>query len=319
MLYFIFTNFIVFSSTLLLIKFKKSFLKEKFYTNVEKHNYNKNIFPLGGIILIFLIFLNHKYFDLELLISCLLVSLLGLSSDLKIIKSPKIRFFLMIFVVGMYLYFTNNLISQNNFPVIYKLMNNELFNFTFLLVSILIIINGCNFIDGVNNNLNLYFFLLNLSLIYIKYIYGVDFEINIFLLLFSFFFFYFNYKNILMFGDSGAYLIGFLSALDLVQITNEIELLSKYFAIILLAYPSYEVLFSIIRKKNPLFPDGNHLHLLLMKINKQNHFKTSLQLNFFNLILFSLGSIYHNDDVILVFLILSYVILYNYFHNYFSR
>ena len=32
-----------------------------------------------------------------------------------------------------------------------------------------------------------------------------------------------------MFGDSGAYLIGFLSALDLVQITNEIELLSKYF------------------------------------------------------------------------------------------
>ena len=93
----------------------------------------------------------------------------------------------MIFVVGMYLYFTNNLISQNNFPVIYKLMNNELFNFTFLLVSILIIINGCNFIDGVNNNLNLYFFLLNLSLIYIKYIYGVDFEINIFLLLFSFF------------------------------------------------------------------------------------------------------------------------------------
>ena len=122
-----------------------------------------------------------------------------------------------------------------------------------------------------------------------------------------------------MFGDSGAYLIGFLSALDLVQITNEIELLSKYFAIILLAYPSYEVLFSIIRKKNPLFPDGNHLHLLLMKINKQNHFKTSLQLNFLNLILFSLGSIYHNDDVILVFLILSYVILYNYFHNYFSR
>ena len=188
MLYFIFTNFIVFSSTLLLIKFKKSFLKEKFYTNVEKHNYNKNIFPLGGIILIFLIFLNHKYFDLELLISCLLVSLLGLSSDLKIIKSPKIRFFLMIFVVGMYLYFTNNLISQNNFPVIYKLMNNELFNFIFLLVSILIIINGCNFIDGVNNNLNLYFFLLNLSVIYIKYIYGVDFEINIFLLIFSFFF-----------------------------------------------------------------------------------------------------------------------------------
>ena len=107
-----------------------------------------------------------------------------------------------------------------------------------------------------------------------------------------------------MFGDSGAYLIGFLSALDLVQITNEIELLSKYFAIMVIPnlmgnMPNWT--FPIIRKKNPLFPDGNHLHLLLMKINKQNHFKTSLQLNFLNLILFSLGSIYHNDDVILVF------------------
>ena len=321
MLYFIFTNLIVFLSTLLLIRFKKSFFIKEFCRSKEKHNYNKNILPLGGIILICLIYLNYKYLNLEFLISCLLIFLLGLSSDLKIIKSPVVRFILMVFIVGIYIYFSNTLISQNNFPLIYKLMNNELFNFIFLLVSILIIINGCNFIDGVNNNLNIYFFLLNLSVIYIKYIYGVDFEFNIFLVIFSFFFFFVNHKNIIMFGDAGAYLIGFLSALEIVHITNEIQFLSKYFAIILLAYPSYEVLFSIgrKRKKNALFPDESHLHLLLIRFNNQNHIKTSLQLNFLNLIIFSLGSIYHNDNVILVFLILMYVIMYNYFHNYLSR
>ncbi len=320
-MYFIFTNFIVFLSTLLLIKFKKSFLIEKFCKNREKHNYNKKILPLGGIILIFLIFLNYKYFNLEFLILYFLIFLLGLSSDLKIIQSPKVRFILMIFVVGIYIYSTNTIILQNNFPIIYKLMNIKLFNFIFLLVSILIIINGCNFIDGVNNNLNIYFFLLNVSLIYVKYIYGVNFQLNILLGTFSLFFFYLNYKNIIMLGDSGAYLIGFLSAIELVNITNEIQFLSKYYAVIMLAYPSYEVLFSIIRKrkKNVMFPDQRHLHLLLIEHNHMKHFKTSLQLNFSNLIIFVFGSIYHNDDVVLVFLILLYVIMYNYFHNYLLR
>ena len=320
MLYLIFTNFIVFLSIFLLLKFKKKSLINRFNKNLEPHNYNDNIIPLGGVILITLIFLNYKYFSLEFLISCLLIFLLGLSSDLKIFKSPVARFIMMMFVVGIYIYFSNTIISQNNFPIIYKLMNNKLFNFIFLLVCILIIINGCNFIDGVNNNLNFYFLLLNLSVLYIKYIHGIDFEINILLIIFAFFFLYLNYKNIIMFGDNGAYLIGFLCALEIVQLTNEIQILSKYFAILLLAYPSYEVLFSIIRRTGrSLFPDGKHLHLLLVRKNNQNHFKTSLQLNSLNLIIFSIGSIFYNDDLIIVFLIFLYLITYNFYHYYLSR
>ena len=320
MLYLIFTNFIVFLSIFLLLKFKKKSLINRFNKNLEPHNYNDNIIPLGGVILITLIFLNYKYFSLELLISCLLIFLLGLSSDLKIFKSPVARFIMMIFVVGIYIYFSNTIISQNNFPIIYKLMNNKLFNFIFLLVCILIIINGCNFIDGVNNNLNFYFLLFNLSTLYIKYIHAIDFEINILLIIFAFFFLYLNYKNIIMFGDNGAYLIGFLCALEIVQLTNEIQVLSKYFAILLLAYPSYEVLFSIIRRTGrSLLPDEKHLHLLLVRKNNQNHFKTSLQLNSLNLIIFSIGSIFYNDDLIIVFLIFLYLITYNFYHYYLSR
>lgn len=320
MLYLIFTNFIVFLSIFLLLKFKKKSLINRFNKNLEPHNYNDNIIPLGGVILITLIFLNYKYFSLEFLISCLLIFLLGLSSDLKIFKSPVARFIMMMFVVGIYIYFSNTIISQNNFPIIYKLMNNKLFNFIFLLVCILIIINGCNFIDGVNNNLNFYFLLFNISILYIKYIHAIDFEINILLIIFTFFFLYLNYKNIIMFGDNGAYLIGFLCALEIVQLTNEIQILSKYFAILLLAYPSYEVLFSIIRRTGrSLFPDGKHLHLLLVRKNNQNHFKTSLQLNSLNLIIFSIGSIFYNDDLIIVFLIFLYLITYNFYHYYLSR
>ena len=107
MLYLIFTNLIAFLSILLLLKFKKKLLLNKFNNNKESHNYNGNILPLGGIILIFLVFLNHKYFNLEFLISCLLIFLLGLSSDLKLIKSPVARFIMMIFVVGIYIYDTS--------------------------------------------------------------------------------------------------------------------------------------------------------------------------------------------------------------------
>ena len=54
--------------------------------------------------------------------------------------------------------------------------------------------------------------------------------------------------------------------------------ISPYFVILLLWYPCFENLFSIIRKfkfnKSPIYPDSNHLHQLLFYfLNKKNKFK----------------------------------------------
>ena len=321
MLYIIFTNFIVFFLILFLIRLKKKHLIKYFSKFYEKHNYNRNILPFGGLALITVIILNYQYINFEILITSFFIFILGLSSDFRFIKSPSLRFLLMTVILSIYIYTSDFIISSNNFPLISDLMNNGLFNFIFLLICILIIINGTNFIDGINNNLNIYFLLLNLVITFLKYFHQIDFNFNLILILFSFIFLFFNYKNILMFGDGGAYLIGFLSAIELILITNQVQVISKYLPILLLFYPSYEVLFSVIRKRNksPFYPDINHIHLLLIKYNKTNHLLTSLQINSLNIILFFLGAIYHQDDIILMFLIFTAVIIYNYFHNYLSR
>ena len=51
-----------------------------------------------------------------------------------------------------------------------------------------------------------------------------------------------------MFGDSGSYIVGFIIAIEIIYLTNELQDISKYFAIIMVIYPCYEVLFSVIRK-----------------------------------------------------------------------
>ena len=321
MIYIVFTSILAFSLTTFFIKIYKRNLIKIFYKFKEKHNYNTKILPLGGLTLIILFLLNYQYFNFHIIIASIVLFFLGFCSDLKIIKSPYLRFILMLIPISIFIYYSNLSISSNNFPVIGELIENKLFNFIFLLTCILIIVNGCNFIDGVNNNLNIYFILFNLTVIYLKYINDINLDHNIVFLVFSVIFFFFNYKNILMAGDSGSYLVGFISSVEAVMITNQIENLSKYFAILLLAYPSYEVLFSMIRKRknNFFFPDGKHLHLLLIKFNKKNHIKTSFQLNFINLIIFFIGIYFSTDDIVLITLIFSYIITYNYFHNYLSR
>ena len=321
MIYIIFTSVIIFLFTVLLTKIYKKKLIKLFYRFKEKHNYNTQILPLGGLILIILFLLNYQYFDFYILIVSIILFFLGLSSDLKIIKLPLPRLFLMFISIAIFIFYSNLTISHNNFPIMGELMKSKLFNFIFLLTCIIIIINGCNFIDGVNNNLNIYFILFNISVIYLKYINNINLDYNKVLLFFAIIFFFFNYKNIFILGDNGSYLIGFICSVEAVLITNQIESLSKYFAILLLAYPSYEVLFSILRKKKigALFPDEKHLHLLLIKFNKNKHFKTSFQLNFLNLTMFFIGLHFNTDDIIIIFLIFLYIIIYNYFHNYLVR
>ena len=65
-------------------------------------------------------------------------------------------------------------------------------------------------------------------------------------------------------GDNGAYSLGFLIGFILIEIYNSNKEISPYFIVLLLWYPCFEILFSIIRKIlfkiNPLKPDTGHLH-----------------------------------------------------------
>ena len=58
----------------------------------------------------------------------------------------------------------------------------------------------------------------------------------------------FNYKNYLFLGDNGSYLLGFFYSIVLIDFYNFNQSISPFFIILLLWYPSFEILFSILRK-----------------------------------------------------------------------
>lgn len=79
-----------------------------------------------------------------------------------------------------------------------------------------------------------------------------------------------NYPHGLIFaGDGGAYLWGGMIALSVVQLTQRHAEVSPWFPILLLAYPIWETIFSIWRKRtmgrSPGLPDGLHFHHLIFR------------------------------------------------------
>lgn len=79
-----------------------------------------------------------------------------------------------------------------------------------------------------------------------------------------------NYPRGLIFlGDGGAYLIGFWVAELSVLLTARHVEVSKWFPLLLCAYPIFETLFTIyrrlVRKMHPGMPDAAHLHQMLYK------------------------------------------------------
>ena len=91
-------------------------------------------------------------------------------------------------------------------------------------------------------------------------------------------------------GDTGAYLLGFFYGYFLIKIYVEHQTFSPFFVILLLWYPCFENLFSILRKfklkKSPIKPDSNHLHqLLFFHLKKKYKLKDMFANNYGSLII----------------------------------
>ena len=201
------------------------------------------------------------------------------------------------------------------------MLSNKLFAYLFSSFCLLILINGSNFIDGLNGLLISYsliviFILGNLGLIndeiiFYQYLYPI---LLVLLLL--------NIFNILMIGDSGAYLLGFFLGFVIISShVNNVDV-SPYFYITLIWYPCFENLFSILRKLNkkfsPLNPDNKHLHQLIFFFIKKklglsiifsNNF-SSVILILFNFLIIYIGSLNPSSTLFQVKLIICSIIFY---------
>ena len=333
-------NYIYIAAIPLIIYFVNTFIKYKNFLpslSGEKHQLfveQKNI-PLSGGVIIVITFLFIEKFNIDFIFFYLfLLFLIGFFSDLKIIKSPRKRFILQLFLIFLFVIFNNFHISNIRIFFIDSLLEYKFFSYFFVMFCLLIIINGTNFIDGLNGLVLGYFTSLliiiynlqlftNLNITQFEILYLM--ELLLFLLLFNFF-------NKLYIGDGGSYLLGFAFGILLISIYESNPNLSPFFIVLLLWYPCFENLFSIIRKyrfsTSPLNSDNKHFHQLFFyfikkKFNLSALFANnlcSILINIFNIITISIGAtdIFSTQlQILIIFFniivyIMSYLILFDY-------
>ena len=309
---------------------KKKKLLPNYTGNIHQRFVGKQIIPLSGGIFIVSAFLIMFYKDYTFFcITLSLVFLLGFFSDIKFLSSPKYRFFFQFLVIFLFVYFSNLQIYPTRILFLDLILENIWVSYFFTVFCILIAINGTNFIDGLNGLVLGYYLII--SVIIFKLGLSIQTDIFhsqiIFLIIFLAFLFLLNLLNQFYIGDSGAYSLGFIFSFLLISIYLFNKNISPFFIILLLWYPCFENLFSIIRKykfkKSPVFPDEKHLHQLLFffikkKLKLKNIYLNNLSsclINFYNLVIFSVGSIYiHHTQyqiMLIIFNIIFYMIVYS--------
>mgnify|MGYP006087970813 FL=1 len=273
--------------------FKKiHFLNEN--TNYSKHKSfgNNNQLPLiiGGtfLSLIVLVFFSNDLIVLKL--SILLIFLLGLLSDKNILPNPKIRILLQILILFNLVFFEQLSIVNLENIFLNKILENKIFNIFFTIFCLAILLNGSNFLDGLNGLLSGYYLMIIVSIFYLSYNHdniNFIFQNELKILFFSLFvFFIFNILGKVYLGDGGSYLIAALIGFYLIKFNLNNNQISPFYIAAILWYPTFENLFSLTRrlfkKKNISSPDNKHLHQLIFLFIKSKKILNDKFLNSFS-------------------------------------
>ena len=224
---------------------------------------------------------NNFYSDYFELFSLFIIFILGVLSDNKILNSPKKRLSIQIIAILSFTLISDlEIISTRNI-YLDNLLSVDFINIFFTSFCILILINGTNFIDGLNGNVLSYYLIITLLFLFSKFNFEYLFQSNslnnLFIILILLLLF--NYFNIIFLGDNGAYLLGFIFSILLIRLHKYNIDISPYFIIVILWYPCFENLFSIIRKQifktHAFQPDNKHLHQLIFFYNSKKFKKKS--------------------------------------------
>jgi UDP-N-acetylmuramyl pentapeptide phosphotransferase/UDP-N-acetylglucosamine-1-phosphate transferase len=273
----------------------------------------------GAIIIIFSIFYlfffeekNNFFYSIILL--GILFFTIGFFDDLKFKVKPEIRLLLMLALSFTIIYFLEIKINYTQIKLLDDIINyNKISQTLFICFCLLFIVNGSNFIDGFNGLLITHYLIILLILFFL--IYKLD-DFNylknyiLFSILIGFSFLIFNFPNGKIFlGDGGAYFLGTNLSLIIIEV-NKLSLLTKFSPFLfacLLFYIFFEVFFSFFRKiffrkKSPLQPDSEHLHMLLFyyinkrinNLSKSNYFTASVVNIVYFILITPLFLIYNN-------------------------
>ena len=308
---------------------KKSYLPN--YTGDEHQKFlNSKTTPLiGGFFLLICLIKTYYSKDLIYILTFVSIFIIGYFSDSKLLSSPKLRLFLQLIIVSLFVIYFQIHVSSTRIEFFDNILQKNHLSLIFTIFCLMILINGSNFIDGLNGLLLGYFFMIFfvLNINDISYALGLSkqeitfiiFSLSLVLIL--------NYLNLLYLGDGGSYLISLFFGYLLISLYNLSTNISPYYIILILWYPCFETLFSLIRKliinESPMKPDNHHLHQLIFfyykyKLNFKNDLFTnifsSFLINGFNFVIFYFGSKNPNLTILQLKLILVSVFAYCFFY-----
>ena len=229
---------------------------------------------------------------------------IGILSDAKLISSPKLRLILQLLIVSFFIYSYDIEVTPTRINTFDLILENKFLSIFFSIFCFMILVNGSNFIDGLNGLLIGYILIIilfsshnNLFLFS-----GIDNQNKIFLIYALALVLIFNLSNSLYLGDSGAYTLGLFIGFFLVSIYKSNPTISPYYIILLLWYPCFEILFSMIRKfkfkKSLVSADNKHFHqLIYLSLKKRTNLSNKIMnnlsafiINFYNVIIFYIAS-----------------------------
>lgn len=320
--------FLFFVLLLILINF---FLKKNKILNHKIDNYEhkkigeKNIPLSGGLYFIFpvLFFLYFYEFDFGYLIFFILFLILGLVIDTGHEINPKLRLLFHLIIISSFVFFNDFMIFKTGILVFDQALKIEFLSFIFTIFCLVVFLNGLNFIDGVNCNSIGYSLMVASTILFIHLnILNLSFVSTLFIVIVSsiIVFYIFNLFNKNFLGESGNYILGFFLGIIIIHVININDEINPLLAVSLLWYPSFENLFSIIRKgyfqkKSAFKPDSSHLHTLIYKFLKKKKYKRAnsyagVVINLFLVPNFLVSYFFYYHTKILSMNVLIYLIIY---------
>ena len=335
---------VIFANFFLVKNYNLFFLKKtkdnKFYKPQAFHT--RSTPRIGGflIFIFFIIFLitfsqkNNFFYNIFFLGSFFF--LLGFIEDHNLNIKPEFRLFLMLIFTFVLIYFLDIKILNTQLTMLNKLINShKVISCVFVSLCLLFIINGCNFVDGFNGLLIIH------SIIILGILYFINFQNSnadylkysiLFLLITCFAVLFYNFPKAKIFlGDGGAYFLGSVISLIVIELSNLNKIISPFFFACILFYIFFEVFFSFFRKvffyrSSPLKPDKKHLHMLFFRFIFSNiknfekaNYLTGLFINvFYFFLMFPLFFYYKNKifcEIYFLILLIIYLLFYFYFNN----
>jgi len=250
----------------------------KSYQAVQRIHLNETP-RLGGLIffislLSFVTFsnINESILLLKLILACLIpIIIVGFKEDIFHNVDPAIRLLALIFVGWLFrAKYSGPLPNMTDIPIISKFLMIQGGIGFFYILSMTVIANGMNLIDGVNGLCGAVALSILTALLFLSYKTNdavmLSTIFSVILILIPFLIFNYPYGKVFL-GDLGAYSLGLIASMLTIVLFGRHPEISPWGAVLILIYPFTEIIFSLFRRTlngTSIFrPDTAHLHLKL--------------------------------------------------------